>query len=143
MRFLCNIRALTEEATSVNESNEIPTEPSLERRTRRRFSAADKQRLLGEYDALPRGEKGAWLRRNALYAGQLAEWRRTLTDGGTQGLAPKTGGRKPKDPRDRRIEALERERQRLQRRAKVAEDMVDLQKKFLALLEDAQSESSQ
>ncbi len=128
----------------MNDTNEIPTNPRLERRTRRRFSAADKQRLLlAEYDALPRSEKGSWRRRNALYAGQLVEWRRTLTDAGTQGLEPKTGGRKPKDPRDRRIEELEREKQRLQRRAKVAEDMVDLQKKFLALLEDAQSESSQ
>ncbi len=81
----------------MNDTNEIPTEPSLERRTRRRFSASDKQRLLAEYDALPRGEKGGWLRRNALYAGQLAEWRRTLSEAGTQGLEPKSGG--PKLPR--------------------------------------------
>lgn len=126
----------------MDETNEVQTEPSLERRTRRRFSAAEKQRLLAEHDALGRGEKGAWLRRNGLYAGQLTTWRKTLAETGTQGLEPKSGGRKPKDPRERRIEQLERELARERRRAKVAEDLVDLQKKFFALVEDAQSESS-
>jgi len=50
----------------VSESNEVLTEPKLERRTRRRFSAAEKQRLLAQADALPHGEQGAWLRRNGL-----------------------------------------------------------------------------
>ena len=126
----------------MDESNEVQTEPSLERRTRRQFSAAEKQRLLAEHDALGRGEKGAWLRRNGLYAGQLATWRKTLAEGGTEGLEPKSGGRRPKDPRDRRIEELLREKQRLEHRAKIAEDLVELQKKFFALVEDAQSEPS-
>ena len=56
-----------------HESNEVPTEPTLERRTRRKFTSAEKQRLLAEYDDLGRGEKGAWLRRNGLYGAQLAE----------------------------------------------------------------------
>ncbi|WP_435104360.1 hypothetical protein [Arhodomonas sp. AD133] len=58
----------------MDESNEVPTDPSLERRTRRRFSGADKQRLIAEFDGLGRGEKGPWLRRNGLYASQLANW---------------------------------------------------------------------
>ena len=36
----------------MSESNEVLSEPTLERRTRRRFSAAEKQRLLAEADAL-------------------------------------------------------------------------------------------
>ncbi|KAB7619487.1 hypothetical protein [Alkalilimnicola sp. S0819] len=127
----------------MDESNEVQTEPSLERRTRRQFSASEKQRLLAEHDALERGEKGAWLRRNGLYGSQLANWRKTLAESGSQGLEPKSGGRKPKDPRERRIEQLERELVRQQRRAKIAEDLVDLQKKFFALVEQAQSEESQ
>ena len=35
----------------MSESNEVVTEPTLERRTRRRFSAADKQHLLVEAEA--------------------------------------------------------------------------------------------
>lgn len=127
----------------MDESNEVQTEPSLERRSRRRFSGADKQRLVAEFEALGRGEKGEWLRRNGLYASQLANWRKTLAEAGMVGLEPDKGGRKPKDPRDRRIEALEREKRHLEQRARVAEDTVDLQKKLFALIEDAHSESSQ
>lgn len=126
----------------MSESNEVQTEPSLERRTRRQFSAGEKRRLLVEHDALSRGRKGAWLRRNGLYGGQLATWRRTLAQAGTQGLEPKRGGRKPKDARDRRIEELTRDKARLEHRAKIAEDLVELQKKFFALIEDTQSERS-
>jgi len=52
------------------------------------------------------GDKGAWLRQQGLYAAQLGNWRKTLDEQGTQGLEPKAGGRKPKDPREKRIEAL-------------------------------------
>jgi len=127
----------------VDENNEVQTEPSLERRTRRRFSGADKQRLVTEFEALGRGEKGEWLRRNGLYASQLANWRKTLAEAGSAGLEPSNGGRKPKDPRERRIEELEREKKRLEQRARVAEDVVALQKKLFALIEDAHSERSQ
>jgi len=65
---------------------EVVTDPKLERRTRRQFSAAEKRRLLSEYDNLPRGEKGAWLRREGLYGAQLANWRKTLKEQGEQGL---------------------------------------------------------
>jgi transposase-like protein len=123
----------------VSESNEVMTEPTLERRTRRRFSAADKQRLLAEADALPHGEQGAWLRRNALYAAQLSQWRKALAEQGAQGLEPKRGGRKPADARDREIERLRRENARLAQRAQVAEDLVALQKKLSDLLEQARS----
>lgn len=126
----------------MDESNEVPTDPSLERRTRRRFSGADKQRLIAEFDGLGRGEKGPWLRRNGLYASQLANWRKTLAEAGTTGLEPGQGGRKPKDARERRIEELERENKRLEQRVRVAEDTVDLQKKLFALIDDAHSEPS-
>ncbi|WP_295883594.1 transposase [uncultured Thiohalocapsa sp.] len=124
----------------MSESTEVLTEPKLERRTRRRFSAAEKQRLLAEADALPHGEQGAWLRRNGLYAAQLSQWRKALAEQGTQGLEPKRGGRQPADPRDREIERLRRENARLERRAQVAEDLVALQKKLSDLLEQVRSE---
>ena len=64
---------------------EVVTDPKLERRTRRQFSAAEKRRLLSEYDNLPRGEKGAWLRREGLYGAQLANWRKTAQGTGRTG----------------------------------------------------------
>ncbi len=127
----------------MSESNEVLTEPKLERRTRRRFTAAEKQRLLAEADALPHGEQGAWLRRNGLYAAQLSQWRKTLAEQGAQGLEAKRGGRTATDPRDREIERLRRENARLERRAQVAEDLVERQKKLSALFEQVHSEPVQ
>jgi transposase-like protein len=124
----------------MSESNEVLTEPSLERRTRRRFNGAEKQRLLAEADALERGEQSAWLRRNGLYASQLSDWRKLFAESGVQGLEPKRGGRKAADPRDREIERLRKENAKLQRRAEIAEDLVELQKKLAGLLEQARSE---
>lgn len=89
----------------MSESNEVVTEPMLERRTRRRFSVADKQRLLVQADVLPHGEQGAWLRRNGLYAAQLSQRRKALAQQGLQGLAAKPGGRKPADARIARSSA--------------------------------------
>lgn len=126
-----------------DQSEEVQPEPTLERRTRRRFSSAEKQRLLEEHDALPKGEKTAWLRQQGLYASQLANWRKTLTEQGTQGLEPSSGGRKAKDARDRRLEQLEKENARLEHRARVAEDLVELQKKLATLSEDLENGSSQ
>ena len=84
-----------------------------------------------------------WLRREGLYGAQLANWRKTLKEQGEQGLEPKSGGRKPKDPRERRIEELERENTRLQKRLHSAEKCLSLQKKLLTLVEEAQdSENS-
>jgi len=121
-------------------STEVETDPRLEKRTRRRFSAAEKKRLLEESDGLAHGEKGPWLRRNGLYAGQLSTWRRELAEHGEAGLAPKAPGRKPMDARERRIAELERANAKLERRAYVAEQLVELQKKVFQLVDSATSE---
>lgn len=119
---------------------EIAPDPLLEKRTRRRFSAAEKQRLLTEADALVHGEQGAWLRRNGLYAAQLSGWRKQHAEHGLDGLRAQTPGRKGTDPRDRQIDQLQRENVRLNRRAEVAEQLVELQKKVFQLVEKAQQE---
>jgi len=119
----------------MSESNEVFTDPRLEKRSRRRFSVADKKRLLTEADALPHGDKGAWLRRKGLYAGQLSNWRRELAEHGEAGLAARKSGRKAADPRDKEIERLKKANARLEKRAFVAEQLVDIQKKVLHLFE--------
>lgn len=125
----------------MSKSYEVEPEPNLERRTRRQFSGAEKKRLLEEMDALTRGEKGAWLRRNGLYAGQLTIWRKALAESGTRGLEPKTGGRKAADPRDRELERLRRDKAQLEQRLQTAEDLIDLQKKLSGLLDRARNEN--
>lgn len=101
----------------------------MEKRTRRRFSVAEKKRLLAEADGLGHGEKGAWLRRKGLYAGQLSTWRKELAEHGEAGLAARRPGRKLTDSRDEEIERLKKANARLEKRAYVAEQLVDLQKK--------------
>jgi transposase-like protein len=117
------------------DSNEVIADPRLEKRSRRHFSVAEKKRFLAEADALPYGEKGGWLRRKGLYAGQLSTWRKELAEHGQAGLAARKPGRKPADPRDKELERLKKANARLEQRAYVAEQLVDLQKKVLHLFD--------
>ena len=73
---------------------QVQPDPILERRSKRRFSGAERKRLLDEFAALGHGEKGPWLRRNGLFAAQLSQWRK-LAQEGVAALEPKAAGRKP------------------------------------------------
>jgi transposase-like protein len=119
----------------MSDSNEVVADPRLEKRTRRRFSVPERQRLLAEADSLAYGTKGAWLRRNGLYAGQLSTWRKEFADHGEAGVAARKSGRQPADSRDKEIERLKKDNARLKQRAYVAEQLVDLQKKIFLVLE--------
>lgn len=122
-------------------SHELPDSQVLpdlrqEKRTYRYFSAADKQRILAEADTCERGELGALLRREGIYSSQLQAWRKQLACAGESGLVNAAAGRKPsKDVKDREIDALQREKTKLEQRLHVAESLLDLQKKAFSLLE--------
>ncbi|MBK8640031.1 MAG: transposase [Chromatiaceae bacterium] len=124
----------------MTDSKEVISDPRLEKRTRRRFSVAEKKRLLAEADALGHGDKGAWLRHKGLYAAQLSTWRRELAEHGEVSLAARKPGRKALDSRDKEIERLKKANARLEKRAFVAEQLVDLQKKVLHLFDTDKSE---
>ncbi len=113
-----------------------PTEVSP-KASRRRFSVAEKVRILREADACA-NEKGgvaALLRREGLYSSQLASWRRQR-DAGQFGPTPRKRGPAsiPPDPRDKQIAELERRARRAEARADRAERLVELQKKVSELL---------
>ncbi len=74
-------------------------------RGRRRYSAKYKVRILAEYDALPKGERGAFLRREGLYSSLVSTWR-TQRDAGAMTELGKPAGRQPADPRDKEIARL-------------------------------------
>lgn len=120
---------------SLESLTEVVANPEYDRRLRRRFSAEDKRRLLAEAKACT--ERGQ--RRERLYSSQLATWRAQLQREGEAGLEAKLPGRKPfRDPKDRRIEQLEAEKSRLERKLLIAEKLIELQKKAQELLAAAQ-----
>jgi len=104
---------------------------------RRRFTAAEKLRVLCEADGCTKpGELSALLRREGLYSSHLSAWRAARKSGELAGLTPRRRGpkAKPVDPRDRKIAELERETRRLQARLERAEGLIAVQKKVAQLL---------
>ncbi len=110
-------------------------QPSLERRTR---TAAEKLRILQEYDAAPVGspERGALLRREGIYTSQISKWRKLRDRGLLGALAPQRRGPKPapRDPVLDELEQLRKENARLQARLTRAEAIIEVQKKVAQLL---------
>ena len=104
---------------------------------RRRFTAAEKLRVLSEADRCTKsGELGALLRREGLYSSHLATWRAARGRGELAGLAPRARGpkAKPVDPRDRQLVEPAREITRLQARLERAEGLIAVQNKVAQIL---------
>src|SRR5712692_5608061 len=106
-----------------------PNPEVLERCRRRRFTAADKLRIVQEADAAAAVQQvGALLRREGLYASQLAAWRR-LRDAGALSALTQPRGRKPADPVATDLARLQRQNADLTRRLAVAEEIIASQTK--------------
>lgn len=111
----------------------------VQRGTRRRFSAADKLRLVKAADAaIASGRRGAleaMLRSEGIYSSQLSSWRRQLLGGGVDGLTPRTPGRKPKlDAHARELLAVTKELEAVKHKLRVANAIIGLQKKAHEIL---------
>jgi len=104
---------------------------------RRRFTAAEKLRVLKEADRCTKpGELGALLRREGLYSSHLTDWRKARARGELDGLAPKKRGRKPApvNPLEKENTELKRALAKAEARATRAEALVEVQKKISLLL---------
>jgi transposase len=110
-------------------------DPEVTPRARRRtFSAAYKARILAEADACTeRGQIGALLRREGLYASHLSNWRRQREANELQGK--KRGRKRALDANEAEIARLERENARLQKQLEQAELIIAAQKKLAEALE--------
>ena len=115
-----------------------PPDPEVpEKKPRRKFTAQYKLRILEEADACKEpGQIGALLRREGLYSSNLNTWRRQKEKGLLEALSPKKRGRKEKEknPLAPRVSQLERENERLRKKLKQAEIIIDVQKKISQIL---------
>ena len=119
------------------ERTEIPDPEVVPTARRRRFSSAEKLRILEAADACTEsGEMGALLRREGIYSSYLSRWRRARGRGELTALSSKKRG--PKPPADKalveEVAKLRRENKRLQARLAQAEAIIEVQKKLSQLL---------
>ena len=118
-------------------TSKVPDPEVVPQAKRRRFNAEYKVRILEEADACSEpGEIGALLRREGLYSSYLTAWRRQREQGQLDGLSPKKRGRKPSidEALAKELDALKREKQRLESRLQQAETIIEVQKKLSGLL---------
>ena len=116
----------------------IPDPEVPAKATRRRFSAADKARILDAYDAASDIEKAAICRRERVYSSLLSNWRKQRTAGAP--LAVKRG-RKP-DPESVEVTRLQKQVMTLEKRLVKADQVIDIQGKVYALLRAVAGESA-
>ena len=109
-----------------------PDPQVTQRAARRRFSAADKLRILAEADACQPGQLGALLRREGLYSSTLASFRKQRDEGKL--------GRDPDQLRQQRRDkeaARQRDRRKmahLEAENKKLKILLELQKKVAELM---------
>jgi len=111
----------------------VPEPEVLERPIRRKFTADYKFKIVQEAAScnLP-GQIGVLLRREGLYSSHLTYWRRQVREGTLKALSPKKRGpRKQKpNPLAQQVARLEKEKQRLSKKLKQAETIIEVQKKI-------------
>jgi transposase-like protein len=124
------------------------SQESVQAKMRRQFTASEKLRLVKDAEvALASGERGALealLRKEGIYSSQLSAWRQQFGAGGEAGLASRTPGRKPRlSAADRELLAVTKQNETLQRKLRVANALIALQKKAHELLGLALPESEE
>lgn len=103
---------------------------------RRKFTSEYKRRILKEADRCGPGGVAALLRREGLYSSHLTCWRKQRETGEMAGLEPRKRGKKPvaRNPLTSEVARLQRENERLQKRLRQAETIIDVQKKLCEML---------
>jgi transposase-like protein len=117
-----------------NVKEAMPNTEVVTKGKRKRFTAAEKLRILREVEACRgSGEIGALLRREGIYSSYLTTWRKQRELGELDGLSPHKRGPKP-NPEAIQLAKLRREHERLQERMRRAELIIDVQKKVARML---------
>ena len=110
------------------QTTEVIAQDENDRRQRRRFTREDKLRIVAEAEhSTEHGAIAALLRREGLYASQLATWREQMRAHGKAGLESKTPGPKTgRSAQSREIERLEKRNERFERKLIMAHKLLEL-----------------
>ncbi len=128
--FPSSTDAVVAVTTGAHGSTEVPGKA-----TRRRFTLSYKRKIVALAAGLQVGETGVLLRREGLYSSHLTHWRRQVAALDAQTTEPRRGRKPdPARPGKLRIDQLERDLARAQKRLSQAEAIIDAQKKLCALL---------
>jgi transposase len=100
------------------------------RAQRKKFSAADRERILKETDGLSAGDLASALRREGLYVHTLNKWR-TQRDLTNIAVRRASGAPNPLSAENRK---LREENERLQKKLQQASDIIQIQKKISQML---------
>src|SRR5216117_160999 len=124
------LRAQTDPMEQVPDP-EVPERP----RPPRSYPAADKLRVLAEYEQLDKAGKGALLRREGLYTSLISEWRKQRDKGALAALGEGARrGRPPVDPVARENARLRRDNARLRDQLARQAKVIEVQGELSALL---------
>ena len=118
-----------------------PSQPDPEvpaKAKRRRFTAAEKARILAEYEAASAVERASLCRRERIYSSHIAAWRKQRDSG--RPLEAKRG--RKADPQAVESTRLRKENEKLQERLAKAERVIEIQGKVYALLRAVAGESA-
>jgi transposase len=116
----------------------IPDSEVTAKATRRRFTAAEKARILDAYEVASDIERAALCRRERIYSSLLSRWRKQRGSG-----RPLSARRGPK-PNPDAVEATRSQKRiaELEQKLAKAEQVIDIQGKVYALLRACAGESA-
>ena len=125
-------------ATGASGRPEVAPDPEVSAKAKRRkFTAKYKLRILQEIDSCTeKGQVGAILRREGLYSSNISAWRKQRETGELRALSPKKRGRRSKqvNPLAKENVQLRRQNERLRKKLKQAETIIEFQKKVSEVL---------
>ncbi|MDP4013201.1 MAG: hypothetical protein Q8P38_01050 [Candidatus Nanopelagicales bacterium] len=101
----------------------------------RSFTAAYKKKVLAEYEATPRGERGALLRRESLYSTLIHKWQHQAAKAVDEAFAGHRPGPKP-DAAAKELARMARENERLAAELATSRRINDVQAKLSAYTGD-------
>jgi transposase len=116
----------------------MPSDPEVpEKKPRRKFTAKYKLEILDKADRCTEpGQLGTLLRQEGLYFSNLTTWRKQRDRGLLEAMSPKKRGRKKaeKNPLIQEVARLQRDNERLKKKLKQAQTIIEVQKKISEIL---------